>query len=134
MRPLLTYRPLKDFPRKRREELCLCGVPCTNVVLIVQNDFTYQVCEKGTAEFGYQLLKLAGQISNPTSYSGGAVWTISEIMELKDYVKGFPGKLPYGALRAFAEHTGKTREQVKAKVTYLKHLGELPYLHPRADG
>jgi hypothetical protein len=90
------------------------------------------VCEKGTAEFGYQLLQLAGQISSPTQYAGGSVWTIAEIIELKDYVKSFPGKLPYGALRAFAAHTGKSRDQVKAKVTYLKHIGELPFVHPKA--
>lgn len=133
MHPLITVRKLSEYPKRRREELCTCKVPCTRVLMMVQDSSVITLCEKASTEFGYVIHQVVGSIIKPTKYSG-AIWSDLQILELKNYVKSFGNnKLPHGALRHFANEHGKTREQVKQKVTYLKSIGELPYLRDHTE-
>lgn len=131
MKPIITYRLLNDFPAGRRKQLCQCEHTCENVILIVQDEFTYQVCEKSAAEFSFEILQTLGRITKPLMTSRSK-WSVEDTLALRDYILGFEGEVPHGALRKFAELKGKSRDQVKSKISYLKRTGMLPYVNPRA--
>lgn len=125
MKPVLTTRPLTDFNSKRQEELCRCDRRCQNVVLMVQDEFVYQVCEKGAVEFASSILTKVGRVGDPSRLVKNQ-WTSLEIQQLKDYVNAFGGKIPKGAYSKFAKMIGKDRRQIRDKVQVLRARGELP--------
>jgi hypothetical protein len=133
MKPLVTSRPITDYTPKRQKELCLCNVRCDNIMLIVRDEFAYQVCEKGTAAFAYELLKEASRIADPTELKPNH-WSPLQIVQLKEYVLSVGNEIPYGGYSLFAKQIGKTREQVKDKVSALRKLGELPPLTKSITG
>jgi hypothetical protein len=126
MKPLVTFRPLHEFNPKRQRAICKCPKLCTYAVLIIQDEFTYQVCEKGTTEFAHELLRVVGaELSVPTPPKPRK-WTPMEISRLKDYVLSFGDAVPQGAYSMIAKQMNKTRQQVKDKVQYLRSKNELP--------
>lgn len=128
MKPVVTSRDIREYNKNRRRVLCTCNVRCDNIVTIVLDETVIVLCEKGATEFSYSIMQEVGTVVKMNKYRGN-IWTDTQILELKNYVQSFGvGKLPQGALRHFANEHGKTREQVKQKVTYLKSIGDLPYL------
>lgn len=125
MKPLVTSRPLADYTPKKQKQLCTCTPQCKNIMLIVREEFAYQVCEKGTQAFAYELLKELGRIADPTRLRVNH-WTTLQIQQLKDYVLAFGAKVPNGAYTEFAAMVNKDRRQVKDKVHALRKSGELP--------
>lgn len=133
MKPVITSRPISDYPLKRQKELCTCLKRCKNVILIVRDDFAYQVCEKGTQEFAYEMLKEVGRVGDPSRLRVNH-WTVMEIQQLKDYVNSFGGGVPHGAYSEFAKLLNKTRIQVRDQVSLLRKRGELPPATPGSGG
>lgn len=118
---------MNHFSEGKKRELCQCTPRCKKVVLIVKDDFAYQVCEKGTAEFAYELLKAVGQVADSTRIEQTR-WTPLQIQQLKEYVLAFGGVVPKGAYAKFAAQLGKDRRQISNKVQVLRKQGELPPL------
>jgi hypothetical protein len=125
IRPVLTRRPMMEYSAKRQLQICKCTPRCATVVMMVQDEFVYPVCERGAIAFAYEILSFTDTVPDAVKLEPTR-WTPKEQLALIEYMKRFPEEIPRGTYTHFGAMYRKTNRQVKHKIQELRQKGQLP--------
>jgi hypothetical protein len=130
MIPYLTKGDLTKLSLKKQKKICGCVILCNEFYNYSTDDDDFILCAGDSRQFAFELLEKLGLVTKkmafPTSKWG---WTTEQEEFVKRYLKDknayYNGKVKYGTYSLIGEMIGKSREQVKEKIKYLREAGRL---------
>lgn len=131
MIPYLTKGDLTKLPRKRMKKVCGCSPACSEFIIIATEEEDLMLCRTDAKEFAFEMLEMLGFVTEkkafPKSKRG---WTTEQERFVIRYLKEEQcirenGKVKDGTYSLIGEMLGKSREQIKDKVSHLRKAGRI---------